>query len=244
MRAGADAVIVDLEDAVLPQHKSHARRAVAELPDSAASIYVRVNAVGTHDFNLDVAAVMQAGVSGIVLPKVERREEIDALMALMPAALPVVALIETARGLDHLPELARHPAISRVAFGGVDFALDVGCSADSTTIKMTRSTLVLACRAAGLPAPIDGVTISMQSDVLERDAHDAKAMGFGGKLCIHPGQLECTNRAFQPSDREIEWARRVTAQAANIEAGALLVDGELVDRPVLERAKRILAEVR
>jgi citrate lyase subunit beta / citryl-CoA lyase len=245
MRSGADAIIVDLEDAVLPQHKSDARRAVANVPDSNASIYVRVNSTGTHEFSLDVAAVMQSGViAGIVLPKVECSEDLDALSSLMMTPLPVVALIETAKGITNLFEVTRHPAVSRVAFGGVDFSLDVGCASDSTTARVARAEMVLACRSAGLPAPIDGVTVSMEHVIVEIEAQDARRMGFGGKLCIHPRQIDCTNRAFLPTDEEIKWARKVTEQAANIEEGALLVDGQMIDRPVLERAKRILVEAR
>ncbi|MBU9480670.1 HpcH/HpaI aldolase/citrate lyase family protein [Burkholderia multivorans] len=242
-RAEAHAVIVDLEDAVLPEHKLPARRAIAQLP-AIGALYVRVNAVGTSDFPLDVAAAKQANASGVVLPKVERREDLDALLELMPEPIRVVVLIETARGLANLAELASHPAVHRIAFGGVDFALDVGCAADSFTMRSARSSLVLGCRAAGLPAPIDGVTVSIETEVLERDAQDARAMGFGGKLCIHPRQIACTNQAFLPSDEEVTWAKRIIEQAGRADAGAILVDGQMVDRPVLERAKRVLAETR
>ncbi|MBP0621171.1 HpcH/HpaI aldolase/citrate lyase family protein [Cupriavidus consociatus] len=244
VRAGTDAIIVDLEDAVLPEHKAPARLAVAQLPAVGCPLYVRVNAVGTKDFALDVPAAVQARVSGIVLPKVERPEDFDALLALMPAPLPVVALIETAKGLANLPRIATHPVLHCFAFGGVDFGVDVGCASDSTTMRLARSKLVLASRAANLPPPIDGVTVSLDAEVMEQDARDAKLQGFGGKLCIHPRQLEHANRAFRPTEDEIAWATRVAERADEAQVGALLVDGEMVDRPVLERAQRILAEVR
>jgi citrate lyase subunit beta / citryl-CoA lyase len=241
--AKADAIIVDLEDAVLPEHKAPARSAVAQLRPFGYPLFMRVNSVETSDFDLDVAAALQAGVAGIMLPKVERPEDIDALRARTPKTVRIVALIETARGVSNLSELAHHPDVHRLAFGSVDFALDVGCTPYALTMDIARAQMVLASRTAGLPPPIDGVTVSMDPQTLERDTTDSKALGFGGKLCIHPRQIECVNRAFRPSDNDIAWARRVVARATEAGSGALLVDGEMVDRPVLERAKRILAEL-
>lgn len=243
--ANAEAIVVDLEDAVLPEHKAPARSAVAKLRSISFScpLFVRVNAVDTRDFDLDMTAALQAGVAGIMLPKVERVDDLATLRAHTPKHMRMVALIETARGLANLAELAKFPDVHRLAFGSVDFALDAGCASDSLTMDMARATMVLASRTAGLPAPIDGVTVSMDAQTLERETVSAKALGFGGKLCIHPCQIDCVNRAFRPSEADVVWARRVLECAVGAQTGALLVDGEMVDRPVLERAKQILAKL-
>jgi citrate lyase subunit beta/citryl-CoA lyase len=158
---------------------------------------------------------------------------------------PLVALIETAVGFACRDELAAHPAVSRLAFGSIDFQFDMGINGQGDALLMFRSALVLTSRLSGLPAPLDGVTVEV-SDLqpVTTDAERARAMGFGGKLCIHPLQVAPVNAAFSPSVAEIDWARRVVAACEASAGAAVAVDGKMVDRPVLLRAQALLARRR
>ena len=233
--SGADAVIIDLEDAVAPERKEEARRAAvaASLP---LPVFVRVNAAGTPWHAEDLAALAGAPLTGIILPKAEDPAALATLRALLPDEGVVVALVESARGLAGARELAR--AAGRLAFGSMDYAADLGCAHTREALLTARAELVLASRMAGLPAPLDGVTASIGDDALtEADAAHAAALGFGGKLLIHPRQVAPALRGFAPGEEEVAWARRVLASGGE---GAAKVDGAMIDAPVRMRAERIL----
>lgn len=238
--SGADVVICDLEDAVAPEAKAAARSAVADWLGAGGQAVVRVNAGSTPWFDDDVAALAGApGLLGVMLPKAEDPAAVAGAAA--RAQAPVVALVESALGVLRASDIAA--AAARIAFGSLDFALDIDADHDDdAALLLARGTLVLAARAAGRPAPIDGVTTALDDpQAAARDAARARRLGFAGKLCIHPRQIEPIHRAFAPTDEQIEWAQQIIAAYGDGTAGAVRSSrGELIDAPVLRRAQTIL----
>ena len=253
LASGADAVIVDLEDAVAPDAKAAARAALAQWLAGAANaarvpLFVRTNAPGTEWFADDLALCgRSAAVGGVMLPKAERVADLDAVRHAAPGRA-LIPLIETAEGFDQLRALAGATGVQRLAFGSIDFQLDLGISisagdeGDGTALLFFRSQLVLASRLASLLPPIDGVTTALDDDApVARDTQAARRLGFGAKLCIHPRQVAAVNAGFTPSDAEVDWARRVVAAVERSGGAAVAVDGKMVDRPVLLRAQAVLS---
>ncbi len=243
-QSGADAVILDLEDAVQSAHKDLAREAVASWLSPARPVYVRINGTSTPWCEQDLAVVGLPGVLGVVLPKAEHPEQVAQVAARLTGEARVLPLLETALGVWNARELAQAPRVERLAFGSIDFQLDTGINGEQEELLYTRSHLVLASRVAGIVPPIDGVTMALDDLTrLREDVARARRLGFGGKLCIHPRQVETINQGFAPTDAERAWARRVLEAVEAAEAGALRLDGELIDRPVIARARSILAQV-
>jgi len=237
--AGTDTVIIDLEDSVAPGGKDTARAALAEALAglTGVQLWLRVNAVGTRWHEADVGLARQLQVDAVMLPKTESPEMLAAVRQQLRADQALVALVETARGIHAAEPIAA--ASDRMAFGSVDYALDLGCQPSREAFLLPRSRLVLAARLAGRPAPLDGVTA--QTDDAERvgaDSAHAFGLGFGGKLLIHPRQIGPARAAFAPTPEDVAWARRVLAGARD--GAAVALDGEMVDAPVLERARGIL----
>jgi citrate lyase subunit beta / citryl-CoA lyase len=242
-QSGADTVILDLEDAVQSTHKDLAREAVAAWLDPTRPVYVRINAAGTPWFEQDLELVGLPGVQGVVLPKAEHPEQVERLAACLVGQAQVLPLLETALGVWNARVLAQVPGVERLAFGSVDFQLDTGMSGEQEELLYARSRLVLASRVAAILPPVDGVTMVLEDPTrLREEVAHARRLGFGGKLCIHPRQVELINRGFAPTEAERAWARRVLEAAEVTGAGALQLDGELIDRPVIERARSILAQ--
>jgi citrate lyase subunit beta/citryl-CoA lyase len=244
LAAGADAVIVDLEDAVAPDAKDGARRALADwLRNTQAKVVLRINGADTAWFEHDLALCASAtGVAGVMLPKAERPEDLARVAAAAPgrALLP---LIETAAGFDHMRALARAPAVERLVFGSIDFQLDLGIAGEGEELLYFRSQMVLASRLANLAPPVDGVSAAIaEVEALQADARRARRLGFGAKLCIHPKQVPIVNESFSPGADELAWARRVLDAAAHARGAAVAVDGKMVDKPVLLRARALLAQ--
>lgn len=234
--AGADAVIIDLEDAVAPHAKTAARAALTAA--LGVPVLVRVNAAGTPWHGEDLAATFRVAPAAVVLPKAEDPATLDQVRSALGPLIPIIALIETARGLAAVRAIAAHPAVGRLAFGSIDFCADLGCAHEREVLLPARSELVLASRLAGLPAPVDGVTPSIDdAEPITCDARHARALGFGGKLAIHPRQIGPIRAGFAPDAAEIAWAERVLASGA----GAAAVDGAMVDEPVRIRARAVLA---
>jgi citrate lyase subunit beta / citryl-CoA lyase len=234
--SGADAVILDLEDAVAHDQKDKARAALAtgftDLP-----VIVRINAIDTIWHAEDVAAMRSLAPAAVMLPKSEDAAEIAGLSEMLEG-LPLIALIETARGLANVRAIAAVSDVQRLAFGSVDFCADLGCAHQRDILLPARSELVLASRLAGIAAPIDGVTVQLDDPSLVRDdTLHARAIGMTGKLCIHPVQIAEVLGGCTPSETEVEWARRVLASGD----GAASVAGQMVDEPVRIRARAILA---
>ncbi|QVN23127.1 HpcH/HpaI aldolase/citrate lyase family protein [Burkholderia pyrrocinia] len=240
--AGADAVILDLEDAVPPAGKVAAREAVVAHLDPARPVWVRVNAADTEWFADDVAAIAaHRGTAGVMLPKCETRAQIDAVLAHAHDGLALLPIVETARGIAGLDAVCAAPRVARVAFGTLDFQVDLGIDGDGEALNAFRSHIVLASRLAGLEPPIDGVsTVIDDPDAIERHARHARKFGFGGKLCIHPKQLDAVHRAYAWSDAEQAWARRVLDAVETSAGAAVALDGKMVDMPVILKARRIL----
>ena len=247
LASAAHAVIVDLEDAVLPDAKADGRIMVAEklrAPRARGLQLVRVNGLDTAHARADLAALDDLVLDAIVVPKAEPQP----LLGLAPSGPPVVALVETARGLRRAFEIAtRIPRVSALMLGAVDLAAELGATPgpDGRELLHARSVIVVDSAAAGLGGPIDGPCIAIDDEVaLRAEATAAKALGFSGKACIHPSQLDVVHSVFAPSEDELAWARRIVdaAGAANARGrGAIAVDGQMVDAPVVARARRLLA---
>ncbi|MEO8406913.1 MAG: CoA ester lyase [Oxalobacteraceae bacterium] len=241
--AGADAVIVDLEDAVPVADKVSARAALAAWLSPAQPVLVRINSADSEWFGDDLALCGMPGVAGIVLPKAEREHDLAALGR--AGAATIFPLIESAQGLWNAHALARSPRVRRLLFGAIDFSFDLGIEEGNEELLYFRSQLVLVSRVAGIQAPVDGVTTTIDDiDTIRNDTQRARRLGFGGKLCIHPKQVSCVNHGFGPSEIELAWAMRVLAAASAANGAAVAVDGKMVDRPVVLIAQRILDESR
>lgn len=244
MAAGAHVVVIDLEDAVAPGDKDRAREAVASWLDPRREVVVRINGAETPWFRDDLSMCGRAGVAAVMLPKAERPGDIAALRDAGAAA--VLPLIESAAGLAALASIAGAPGVQRLAFGSIDFQVDLGMrDALEDELLFFRSQLVLASRLAGLQAPVDGVSTAIDdAERLRDDVLRARRLGFGGKLCIHPRQVAGVNRYFAPSEAERDWAQRVLDAATASRGAAVAVDGKMVDRPVILRAQAILDEAK
>jgi citrate lyase subunit beta / citryl-CoA lyase len=244
LSSGADRVIIDLEDAVAPDAKVVARENLVRWLGSADArdIFVRINAVTTPWHDDDISALVHLPhVTGLMLPKAEDANAIAAMRAKMRGDVRLFGLIETVKGFTGLRAVAQANGLNRLAFGSVDFCLETGIEGLGAELDFVRAQLTIESCLAGLAAPIEGVTVDIKSfETLEADVVRAKNLGFGGKLCIHPAQVEAINRGFAPSASQIEWAHRVVA-AARTGVGAVAVDGKLIDRPVVLQAEKILA---
>ncbi|QBR01879.1 HpcH/HpaI aldolase/citrate lyase family protein [Paraburkholderia pallida] len=242
LSSGADAVIVDLEDAVEPSAKDAAREAIASWVSRCHPVLVRINARATPWFEQDARLGALDGVAGIVLPKAECAEDVTSVVAIARRRVPVYPLIESAQGMWNAMAIARAPFVKRLMFGTLDFIADMDMPDDGEPLNHYRSQLALISRVAGIEAPVDGVTPDIHDLArIERDALNGKRLGFGAKLCIHPKQIEAVHRCYRPSEQELAWAARVADAASKAGAGAITVDGKMVDRPVMLRAQRILA---
>ncbi|PTB18883.1 CoA ester lyase [Trinickia symbiotica] len=241
--AAADAVIVDLEDAVAQADKASARahvaRAAGTFAASPVRVLLRVNAAGTDWFERDLELMALDGIDGVVLPKSDNAAALTAVAA--ATTKPILPIIESAEGVWNALDVARMPGVERLIFGSVDFELDLDCDGSWDALLHARSRIVLASRVAGIQSPVDGVTVALDdARQLAEDASKARSLGFGGKLCIHPRQVGAVNAAFSPSADEIAMARRIVEAYERAEGGAVSVDGRMVDLPVLLKARRIV----
>ncbi|MFW6749158.1 HpcH/HpaI aldolase/citrate lyase family protein [Pseudomonas glycinae] len=248
--AGPDAIILDLEDAVHPNSKAVARASIwawqQSTPETACRRYIRLNSVGSSLFRQDMTWLgdmrYPERCAGIFLPKAECPESLSHVVGRLlewNPELQIVAIIETAKGLHQVEAIAAIPGLARLAFGSLDFSLDIDCSQIPEAFLFARNRIVLASRVAGLPAPIDGVTPAISDmEVVERDSRYARSLGFGAKLCIHPSQITKVQKAFLPNARQLAWADRVLSAVAG-GSHAVQVDGEMVDLPLIEQAQRL-----
>ncbi|MGN6579803.1 MAG: HpcH/HpaI aldolase/citrate lyase family protein [Bordetella sp.] len=245
LASGADTVIVDLEDAVEPAAKPAARQALVEFLDAnpAVRLWVRVNDATTPWHEEDLAALRgQPGVAAVMLPKAESAAQV----ARAGQGRPVVPIIETARGLVQIADVAAGAGVDRLAFGSLDYGVDLAFTPDTAAaaalLDHARGLVLLHSRAAGLAAPMDGVYPDI-GDVqgLRAAAERACHMGFSGMLCIHPTQIEAVHAAFMPAQSDIDWSCRVLAAQRASGAGAFRFEGKMVDAPVLARARQVLA---
>ena len=237
----ADCVIIDLEDAVQPEAKAEARQAILAADIDWARVAVRINDANSPHFEEDRQFLRACAASTVILPKAESPHTIAQIRAASARDVSVIVMIETTRGLANLSSLLSAPGVSRAAFGHLDFALDLGCAADWESLLFVRSQLVFQSRLAGARPPIDSVTTDYKNaKATEVDAVSARRLGFGGKFLIHPNQIVPVASAFTPNASEIAWAEQVIA-ASKGKRGAVALDGKMIDKPVIESARRILA---
>lgn len=243
LSSGADTVIVDLEASVSEENKQTARETVASWLSVDHPVHVRVNGALTDWFEGDLEAIDKPGLLGIMLPKAESQEQVNRVADKLPGDARVIALVETALGVWEARSLAESPRVTRLAFGSVDFQLDSGIDGEDE-LGYARSRLVLASRVADITPPLDGVTTAVEDEeLLTSDVARAVRQGFGGKLCVHPRQVDAINSGFMPTKEEIAWAESVLDALQKAETGAFKIDGELIDQPVIERAREIWARI-
>lgn len=246
LASGADAVVLDLEDAVATEDKSKARDAIAAWAADAAAverqrIVVRINDAASTEFSDDLAMLATAELTRVMLPKAESPQQVEKVQAALRSA-EVLALIETARGVAQVQSVAFATGVSRLVFGTLDLAfdLDLDISEDPVGLSYAASRIAIASRLADLPAPVAGVTPQLDDESrLRADWTLARRHGFGAKLCIHPKQVLPIHQMLQPSTEALDWAHRVLAADA-ASPGAARLDGRMVDRPVVLQAQRIL----
>ena len=246
LESGADAVVADLEDAVAPEEKGAARDLATHLVGDARTEslrLLRVNGVGTEWHHADLTAVSGRGLDGIVLPKATD----DAVRAVAGRVdLPIVAIVETARGLRDAFAVASHEQVAVLLLGAVDLGLDLGLEQrdDGQEILFARSSLVVDSAAAGLRGPVDRGWVDVRDlEGLARDCAFARSLGFRGKALVHPDQVAPTHEAFAPTASELRRAREIVAaydRAVGDGQGVVALDGDMIDAPVAERARELL----
>lgn len=239
--SGADAVIIDLEDAVAPAAKSAALDHALAWIEAGHEAVVRVNSVGTP-WHADEIAALAATTAGVMVPKSDSAEQLAGVHAVVGSR--IIALVETARGIRDADDVAGAPGVMRLALGNVDLSVELGIDpASHAALAYARGRLVVASAAAGLSAPIDGVTTTLHTgETLAVDVAVTRELGFGGKLCIHPNQVAPVNCALSPTSEELSWAHRVLESASGDGVG--VVEGAMIDPPVLARAAQLVARAR
>ena len=249
----ADGVVIDCEDATPPNAKdearANARRLAPQIAGRGSLVFVRVNPVSSPWFEADMQQGLCEPLTGIVLPKLERLEQLDAVeIALAEAGLSelcVLAGIETALGAADARALLAHPRVAAAYFGAEDFIADMGGvrTAGNQEVLYARSQVALAGRLAGVPT-LDQVVVDFRSDqIFEREVGEARALGYRGKLCIHPGQVAIANRGFVPSAEEVDFARRLLdayQRASASGVAAIDFEGQMVDEPLAHQARTLL----
>jgi citrate lyase subunit beta/citryl-CoA lyase len=238
--AGADVVLLDLEDAVPPDIKDRAREMVAAVA-AARPCWVRVNRARSELCERDLEALAGSAL-GLRIPKVESAEEV-AWVAERAPEVPLDCTIESARGVLAAYEIASAPACTLLSYGGLDLAVDLGLGGGEDETLFARSYLAVAARAAGKPPPSDGVHPLLEDDDgLRREAEFARRLGFFGKSALHPRQVPIINSVFAATPEELAWANKVlSAFEASGGAATRTADGEFVDLPIAERARRLLS---
>lgn len=250
LASDADAVIFDLEDGVAPDAKETARetlREVAGTPDALRSKLrlLRVNGGDSPFFAGDLALAAELGCDGVMLPKCEGRADLERARAHLPETVALVPLIESAAGVVRLAEIAKGDGyLPRVAFGSVDFALDLGVewTPEGAERRLALERLALESRALGWLPPLGAVYPDVRDEAaFKREAEAEKRLGFFGKMVIHPAQIGWLREVYRVSPEQLAWSRKVVEAYEAAESGAVLLEGKLIDRPVYLRARRVLA---
>ena len=245
MTSGADMIILDLEDAIAQDGKDKARSmldAAWGTLDHEDRVVIRINGMDSVELADDAALCASLSPAGVMVPGAEGAEALTALHARL-GEIPLIPLIESAIGFEQLPAIARAEGVARLGFGHIDFQADLGIVSGEEQIELTpaRFAIVAASRAAGIAGPIDGITLeTSRFNFIVHETRRAIRLGFTGKMCIHPDQIEAVHAAYAPSPEDAAWARRVV-EAAEASHGAVKVDGRMVDRAVILLAERVLA---
>lgn len=238
--SGAHRIIIDLEDAVGPGEKDDARRNVVSWFQQGGSGVVRINGADTFWFDADLAAVASCPHAEVMVPKATVASLQRVARFLIDT--PLLALVESVEGLVDIHAVAAVDAVTRLAFGNLDFGVDSRISGGGSFLDPARFQIALASRHANLLPPIDGVTVSLDDEVkLLEDVERAKGFGFSAKLCIHPRQIGVVNAGFLPSETDIAWASTILAAVQSTQGEAIQIDGKMVDKPIIERARAILS---
>ncbi|MEO6653332.1 MAG: CoA ester lyase [Ilumatobacteraceae bacterium] len=250
----ADAVVIDCEDATPANAKAegraHARTLAPGLAAAGCQVTVRVNALSSEWFDDDVRHGLSAELTAVVVPKVESVAALDRIDAALIEAgfgeLGVIAGLETALGVADARVLLSHPRVVAGYFGAEDFIADMGGvrTTGNHEVSFARAAVALAGRVAGVPVLDQVVTDFRNETQFEHEAREARAMGYQGKLCIHPGQVESANRSFVPSVDEVDRARRLLRAYEDASAegvAAIDFEGQMVDEPLASQARRVLA---
>lgn len=233
--SGADAIIVDLEDAVDPADKDAARRNVRAAVGAGADVILRINSAGSRWFDEDLLAARDAGVQAVMLPKSERVEDLTDAHA--KSGLPLVALIETISALKELDALCMARGVVQLAFGTMDLASELGCAPESRLLDTVRLDLLISSAKSGLAPPLDGVSLAVSDlERLEEEAAVVARNGFAGRMLIHPAQVMPTARGMMPAPDLLSWSAEVCASSG----AAVRVGGRMVDRPVRLNAERLV----
>lgn len=239
----ADAVIIDLEDAVPVDLKVSAREGLNQwlLDHPEQQVMVRVNASETEWFTTDILLAKHHNVSAIVLPKTESVDQIISVLNIKE--LDVFPLIETSKGFANVRQIASVKSVRALMFGSIDFQLELNMQGGYQELLSFRNEIVLASKLAGIEAPVDGVTVDFKDEVLiQMEVQQAKNLGFAGKLCIHPNQVNLVNQTFNPTVQEIEWAKQVINIVNEAQGQAVSMDGKMIDLPVILKAQKILQQ--
>lgn len=240
--SGAHSIVIDLEDAVSMATKEQARDAAAAWLTPGRVAGVRINGADTPWFNDDLSMVKATPSAAVMLPKADA-DSLAYTASALPGR-PIIALVETVKGYMELRQLAAVPGLVRIAFGSVDFGSETGIADEGDAMTAIRTQILLESCFAGLLPPIDGVSVGFNDEQqMRNDALRSRQLGFGGKLCIHPKQVAAVNGAFLPTAEQLAWAGRVMAAIEASNGGVTTVDGKMVDKPVVDQARRILAEV-
>jgi len=260
---GVDCICMDMEDGVAVNRKAGARATIAkalqELDFGKSEKLARINSVGSGWEKDDIAAVLPVRPDGIVIPKIESLDQIKWGSEIIEAAelrygwpinsVRMLVGVETAKGILNLKEIASHPRLDAIIFGGEDFAASVGAtrSRDATELLYARQAVVVACAAFSLQA-IDIVTIDFKNlEVVRAEAEFGARLGYSGKQIIHPAQVEPVQSAFTPNDEAIAYAKRIVEsfEASQKEGrGAFALDGKMIDMPLLKNARKVLERAR
>lgn len=232
-------MVLDLEDAVAVDNKGTARAAVDDYLGAGVEVLVRINGTDTPWCSDDLQMLARHRCA-VMVPKAHSASQMSSVAGRLGSETPLIALIETSAGVHATVEICAVDDVVRAAFGSIDLAAELGVNPECyEALQYARSAVVLGSAAAGRPAPLDGVTTDLsEAGPLADDVAHAVCLGFGGKLCIHPRQVPAVHEGFCPSPQELEWARMVIAQAAD--GTACVIDGKMVDKPVIDRATRIL----
>ncbi|WP_460832545.1 HpcH/HpaI aldolase/citrate lyase family protein [Nocardioides hungaricus] len=245
LRRPVAALMVDLEDGVAPADKDTARTLALEfvkVESGRAPLTVRINDPLTGVGRRDLRAFLADGLdlAAVVVPK-STAASIASVAGLVTC--PLIALVETAQGVEEARDIAVHPAVVGLMFGTVDYVADLSSAGGWHVGDLTwASSRIVNAAASGRAWALAGPSTSLEDgDELAREVLRDRSLGFAGKLCIHPGQLDRVNSAFGPSDEQVAWAERVLESIGDVDAGAVRVDGHMVDKPVVDRARTILA---
>jgi citrate lyase subunit beta / citryl-CoA lyase len=232
----ADQIVLDIEDAVDPARKPEARSSVAQWLSGGKKAWVRINDRSTEFWADDVAELAELpGLAGVMLAKTEAAEHVTETFDRLGGATPVLALVESALGIEEVVRIASARGAFRLAFGSGDYRRDTGTSADDLAMAYPRSRLVVASRVGGLPGPIDGPTVSTSHPVLREQTAVTVSLGLTGKLCLQMDQLPVINEVISPAPSDVAWARDFLA---DFDArGQVIRDGS--DLPRLGRARKI-----